>query len=259
MAAHENLGGQFKRLNNDNSRLNDDNSSRYDYVKTSDELAGYEGARVTQSVDYSHLTMSVDHDPGTSAYATREPMGAKDFSGRQGTSLEDSDYRKAVKDLEADGPGGQMKLFGMYNRPGTSTVSYLMGTREGSRHAMTMLALAHNDTVKNYGRSLIPDSDLSPHSHKLAKHISDRTLNEDIAPRDDAPNNNMTFWSSPDPFYGTSNKNVPESEVSAARSLIKDVIRGKRTLDVPKRGKELPPPTGEPQTGPVNPNQFKLF
>jgi hypothetical protein len=194
-----------------------------------------------------HLTLATNQMPDRTVYATPSDNATISSSewehltgtrhrtqdrvpGRQG---EDVDYHGATssggdhllaakRDLETPGPGGQGKLFGMSTKPGRSTVSVLMGTREGRVHAPTALGIAQMQNIQDFGRTLLPSGDLSPHSAKLAKNLHQRGATSE-AP---APASNHMDFGIALSYSGKNNDVVPQQAVRAGRNLTRRVARG---------------------------------
>jgi hypothetical protein len=203
---------------------------QYDFVRPS---VGPRWNAATQQVeqvyrDRSLLTMTVEHHPPHVAYAgipesTRPRADWEDDEPRT-LPLEAAAAKTDFETPHPDNPD-QPKLFGMHTTPGTSKVDYMVGTREGRTYAMTMLGIAQNRSIQNHGRSLMPSTDLSPHSHKLAEHLSEKAGTK--APPVGGPSNGMGFNEEPGIYNRqTSSKEIDPGEIHRGRGLVKRMIKG---------------------------------
>jgi hypothetical protein len=229
VAANEKLGGQF--MHHERPGYGHD-VEQYDVVRP---MVGPQWNRETQQVertvrDRSLLTMTVEHEPPHVAYA-----GIRETKRRDRADWEDDDEYKtsppeaaaAKADFEAPHPDNpnQPKLFGMHTTPGTSKVDYMVGTREARSYAMTLIGIAQNRSIQNYGRSLMPSTDLSPHSSKLASHLSEKAGTK--APPAGGPSNGMGFNDEPGIYNRQrSSTEIDASEVRRGRNLVRRVVKG---------------------------------
>jgi len=260
VAANEKLGGQFmhhSRTHYSGSSGVDSGVDQYDYIKP---VFGPQWDRDQQAVvhnmrDRSLLTMTVEHTPGSTAYAGIPKK-------EQGFDWEDSepyqrpyDTERAQADFERPHPDNpdQPKLFGMHSTPGESKVDYMVGTEGGRTHAMTMLGIAQNKTIQDYGRSLMPSTDLSPHSHKLASHLSEKAGTK--APPVSGPSNGMGFSDEPGIYNRQrTSREIDAGEVRRGRNLVRRVVKG----GSPDPRGEGPPESAMPTgSGVLNENQWR--
>jgi hypothetical protein len=279
MAAHQSLnGGQFRHVGNGNS------GDWYEYTKIGSDSR----ARV-------HLTLATNQMPARTVYATPSdrstisdtdwshltgaPLGTPAPPGTPGPTNSDPDYHghvsapvhkmeEAKRDLDTPGLGGQPKLFGMATTPGRSTVSVMIGTREGRVHAGTMLGIAQMQNIRDYGRSLLPSGDLSPHSAKLAKHLHQLGATSEVPAE---ASNHLDFGMYAPTYKGKGNDRLSAQEVSAGRNHMRRVVRGGNAdprgvsdadgppkEPIPNHNRKSPPRRGTVARRP-DPNQGTLF
>ena len=164
----------------------------------------------------SPLTASVlHHAPETSIAYPSHPG----FSGYGSVALENA----ATTDLRTPGPGGQGKLFGMASRPGRSVVDWLGGTKAGRPHVMTMLGVAQNRTRQDFGRSLEPSDNLSPHSATFVSHLAKRgVLSSQVETQ---ASNDIDFLSRPNRTDVNQTTPIPASEVKRGKRTARRLLR----------------------------------
>jgi hypothetical protein len=227
VAANEKLGGQFMHHRRGYAGKTTD---QYDYVKKMPTEQWDRDLETIVSVpkDRSLLSMTVEHQPTHNAYAgiPGETRPRRDWEEQEHVPLP-HEIEAAKADFEAPHPDNpdQPKLFGMHTRPGTSKVDYMVGPKEGRAHAMTAIGIAQNRTIQDFGRSLMPATDLSPHSHKLAQHLAEKAGTK--APPVSGPTNGMTFNDEPGMYHHRqSDRVVGPEEVRQGRNLTRRVIKG---------------------------------
>jgi hypothetical protein len=158
------------------------------------------------------MRLLVSHEPNHDSYAYRGQSNM--YHGR------------ALSDLSLT-PGGVQKLFGHHREEGTSTVHLFEGTKESRIHAGTMLAVAAQDTMQNWGRQLGASDDRSKHSEAIVQHLQ-RNLGTQFSEREYA--NHMTF----DEESHSSNARaaIKNSAIRAGREIVPEgqVLQGRQTI-----------------------------
>lgn len=95
----------------------------------------------------------------------------------------------------------QMELFRHHINPASNEVRTVAGTERGRTHFPLLLAVANNDSLRNFGIPLTPPDNLSRHSLKVAKNLQERGLISPDVKLPGSPTNSITFDYSPESHY----------------------------------------------------------
>jgi hypothetical protein len=176
-----------------------------------------EHARRTSN-DYLYEYVDSSGNLGAELEVTDENIGSDT------TYPTDAKYGPRWADRHAD-RSGQIPLF-KYETVGkpTSTVTYLQSTEKSRLNAMTMLGVAANDALKR-GKELMPDTDLTPRSARLVKHLQDvGAVSSDFKQLDE---NSTSFlpegW--PTSVRDSGEAQIAEAEIQQGRNRIRETLR----------------------------------
>ena len=171
-------------------------------------------------------------DQGSSEIARHERRGPdahiSDYSG-------DSRHVPAAEqDLLRGGPDGQLKLFGVHERPQQHVVSSLFSTKEARVHAPAMLAAAEMDTRQRFGTGLTASDDRSDFSEQLTQRLGALTGKE-MTPR---------VHTNPSQFVQDSNLTISRNDMEG-ENFGPQVATGRRNVRSMLRNARGPRQQGE--------------
>jgi len=192
------------------------------YLGTSSDTVRHDqDGDIQRTVDAPFTRRFYEYRPNPAMISVQ--LMVKDMGGRNVTTYpKNYKYSESWAARRAE-PSGQIPLFTHESEPGTSTAALLAGTKDSRMQAMHLVALADVDTQVEKGRSLIPDTSLSPRSQRLVSHLEERgatTLPEQYS------TNKIDFTSAPWPSTNKDPDHVfTKEETKVAKGHLRNTLR----------------------------------